>query len=110
MPHLVSVRPPSTWVTYPTPTSLLAAPLLLSTDPDDEDSDDGTTFMVGEGWLVPETRETRRKALNMRGARSNSVERLEDDDLHHISAKRAYKKSGRYLIPRPCGRRLIEDR
>lgn len=77
---------------------------------DDEDSDGAIDPTLEDGWLVPETRVMRRKAVRMRGARSNSVERLEDDDLNHISAERPYFKSGKYMIPHPFGRKLIEDR
>lgn len=78
---------------------------------DDSDSDDEAFDPTAhDGWLVPETRIMRRKATKMRGASSKSVERLENDDLNHISAQRPYDRSGRYFVPRPFGRRLIEDR
>lgn len=75
----------------------------------EEHSDDGID-MLDEGWLVPETQRTRRRALAMRGMRTNSVEYLENDDLNHISAQRSYTKSGRYRVPHPFRRSLIEDR
>lgn len=79
-------------------------------EPDDEDQEDGIDQSFDDGWLVPETRIMRRTAKLMRGARTNSVERLENDDLEHVSAGRPFVKTGRLILPRPFGRRLIEDR
>lgn len=58
---------------------------------------------------MPETRLTRRKAKAMRGVRSKSVDRLEIDDLEHFSEQRLYVRARR-ILPRPFGRKLIEDR
>lgn len=83
----------------------------LSAQQDSEDSDNAIDLTVAsEGWLVPETKAMRRKAAQMRGNRSDSVERLEYDDLNQMSAQRPYVRSGRIRIPRPFGRKLIEDR
>lgn len=77
---------------------------------DDPENDGGLEPTLVGRWLEPETRVMRRTAKHMQGVRSDSVERLENDDLHHISAQRPYFKSGSISCPRPFGRRLIEDR
>lgn len=83
----------------------------LAPQGEDSDSDDEAFDPTAhDGWLVPETRIMRRKAAQMRGMPSKSVERLDNDDRDHISAQRPYVRSGRYFVPRPFGRRLIEDR
>lgn len=77
---------------------------------DDDESDDAFDPAVDNGWLQPETRVARKKAKQMRGLRTKSVENLENDDLNHISAERHFVKSGGIRCPHPCGRKLIEDR
>ncbi len=77
---------------------------------DDEESSDGYDETAEGGWLQPETRIARRKAKQMRGVRTLSVEYLENDDLNHLSAERPFLKTGGIRCPSPFGRRLIEDR
>lgn len=77
---------------------------------DDDESDDALDPTIDSGWLEPETRIARKKAKQMRGLRTNSVEYLENDDLNHLSAQRPFVKSGGVRCPRPFGRKLIEDR
>lgn len=77
---------------------------------DDDESDDAFDPMVDNGWLEPETRIARRKAKQMRGLRTKSVENLENDDLNHLSADRPFVKPGGIRCPQPFGRKLIEDR
>lgn len=77
---------------------------------EDEESDDGVDPMAEIGWLEPETRVARRKAKQMRGLRTPSVEYLEYDDHNHVSAQRPFVKGGGRRCPNPFGRKLIEDR
>lgn len=78
---------------------------------DDDESDDTSGPMVDNGgWLQPETKTARRKATQMRGVRTKSVENLENDDLNHLSAERHFVKVGGMRCPHPFGRKLIEDR
>lgn len=77
---------------------------------EDEESDDGFDPTAENDWLQPETRVARRKAKQMRGLRTKSVEFLEHDDLNHLSAQRPFLKSGGIRCPNPFGRKLIEDR
>lgn len=77
---------------------------------DDGESDDAFDPTLDDGWLQPETRAARRKAKQMRGLRTMSVENLEKDDLNHLSAERPFLKSGGIRCPHPFGRKLIEDR
>lgn len=81
------------------------------TRPDSEENDDDFDPVAeNQPWLQPETRAARRKAKEMRGLRTNSVEILENDDLNHVSAQRSFLKSGGIRCPSPFGRKLIEDR
>lgn len=77
---------------------------------EDEESDDEFDPTAENAWLQPETRVARRKAKQMRGLRTSSVEYLENDDLNHLSAQRHFFKSGGIRCPNPFGRKLIEDR
>eukprot|EP00752_Nemacystus_decipiens_P006154 g5552.t1 len=77
---------------------------------EDDESDEGLDPTVDKGWLEPETRIARKKAKQMRGLRTNSVEYLESDDLNHLSAERHFVKTGGIRCPHPFGRKLIEDR
>lgn len=78
---------------------------------DDDESDEALDATVDNGgWLEPEARAARRKAKQMRGLRTPSVENLENDDLNHLSAERTFVKSGGMRCPNPFGRKLIEDR
>ena len=77
---------------------------------DDDESDDALDPTADNGWLEPETRIARRKAKQMCGLRTKSVENLENDDLNHLSAERTFVKTGGRRCPHPFGRKLIEDR
>lgn len=77
---------------------------------EDGESDDGLDPMAENGWLQPETRVARRKAKQMQGLRTASVEYLKHDDLNHVSAQRPFVKGGGIRCPNPFGRKLIEDR